>query len=138
MQEDKQSLFESYDTVSSCVKIFTYMIESASWNLDVMENACKEGFLNATDVADYLVCKGMPFRTAHGVSASCVRLAIEKKCHLEDLSIEEFKSASPLFENDIYQVIEPKKCVNARKTIGGPAQEKVMEQISALKEFCSK
>ncbi|MDD7416738.1 MAG: argininosuccinate lyase [Treponemataceae bacterium] len=135
MQEDKQSLFEAYDTVLSCTKIFTYMIESAKWNLDVMEASCKEGFLNATDVADYLVCKGMPFRTAHGVSASCVRLAIEKKCHLEDLSLDEFKSASELFESDIYEFIEPKKCVNARKTIGGPAKEKVLEQIKALKDF---
>ncbi|MCR5698840.1 MAG: argininosuccinate lyase [Treponemataceae bacterium] len=138
MQEDKASLFEAYDTVSSCVQIFTYMIESAQWNLDVMENACKEGFLNATDVADYLVCKGMPFRTAHGVSASCVRLAIEKKCHLEDLTLDEFKQMSELFEEDIFATIEPKKCVNARKTSGGPAEEKVLEQIKALKEFCAK
>ena len=136
MQEDKQSLFDAYDTVLSCVKIFTYMIESAKWNLDVMEASCKEGFLNATDVADYLVCKGMPFRTAHGVSANCVRLAIEKNCRLEDLSLEDFRNMSNLFDGDIFDIIEPKNCVNARKTSGGPSEEKVKEQIKALKEFC--
>ena len=96
------------------------------------------GFLNATDVADYLVRKGLPFRTAHGVSARLVRIAIEKNCRLEDLSIEEFKSCSELIESDIYDIISPKACVNARKTDGGPAESKVLEQISALKEFAKK
>lgn len=136
MQEDKQSLFEACDTVISCVQIFTYMISTAEWNLSKMKEACRDGFLNATDVADYLVRKGLPFRTAHGVSARCVRIAIEKNCRLEDLSIEEFKSVSDLIEKDIYDVIEPEKCVNARSTKGGPASSSVMQQISALKNFC--
>ena len=91
--------------------------------------------LNATDVADYLVRKGLPFRTAHGVSAHSVRIAIEKNCRLEDLSLEDFKQCSPLIEKDIFDIIPPNACVNARKTDGGPAEEKVKEQISALKEF---
>ena len=136
MQEDKQSLFEACDTVISCVQIFTYMISTAEWNLSKMKEACRDGFLNATDVADYLVRKGLPFRTAHGVSARCVRIAIEKNCRLEDLSIEEFKSVSDLIEKDIYDVIEHEKCVNARSTKGGPASSSVMQQISALKNFC--
>ncbi len=78
MQEDKDSLFDACDVVLSCVKVFTQMISTAKWNLEKMEDACKGGYLNATDVADYLVRKGMPFRTAHGVSAKAVRISIEK------------------------------------------------------------
>ena len=135
MQEDKQSLFESIDVVCSNLSVFTQMIATAKWNVEKMEEGCQGGFLNATDVADYLVRKGMPFRTAHGVSARSVRLAIEKNCRLEDLSLEEFKSCSDLIEKDIFDVIPPKACVNARKTDGGPAEEKVKEQIAALKKF---
>lgn len=138
MQEDKQSLFEACDVVFDCVQIFTYMISTAKWNKDRLREACEGGFLNATDVADYLVRKGMPFRTAHGVSARSVRLAIDKGCNLEDLSLEEFKSLSDLIEKDIFDFISTEACVNARKTDGGPAEEKVKEQISALKEFCKK
>lgn len=135
MQEDKQSLFESIDVVCSNLSVFTQMIATAKWNIEKMEEGCQGGFLNATDVADYLVRKGMPFRTAHGVSARSVRLAIEKNCRIEDLSLEEFKSCSDLIEKDIFDVIPPKACVNARKTDGGPAEEKVKEQIAALKKF---
>ena len=111
------------------------MISSAEWNVEKMAQACEGGFLNATDVADYLVRKGLPFRTAHGVSARLVRLAIDKGCRLEDLSVEEFKSCSELIEKDIYDIILPKACVNARKTDGGPAETKVLEQIDLLKKF---
>ncbi len=138
MQEDKQPLFEALDTVESCIEIFTYMISSATWNTQKMKDACQDGFLNATDVADYLVKKGLPFRTAHSVSATCVRLAIEKNCRLEDLKIEDFKNISELFENDIYKIISPENCVNARKTDGGPAEEKVLEQIADLQNFVQK
>ena len=138
MQEDKQSLFEACDIVNANLSVFTKMISSAKWNVEKMASACEGGFLNATDVADYLVRKGLPFRTAHGVSARLVRIAIEKNCRLEDLSIEEFKSCSELIESDIYDIISPKACVNARKTDGGPAESKVLEQISALKEFAKK
>lgn len=138
MQEDKQPLFDACDVVLSCLNVFTYMISSAKWNLKAMSDACQDGFLNATDVADYLVRKGMPFRTAHGVSARSVRIAIEKNCRLEELSLEDFKSCSDLIEQDIFDIIPPAACVNARKTDGGPAEEKVKEQIAALKEFAKK
>ena len=135
MQEDKDSLFDACDTVLSCVRIFTQMISTASWNKSSMKDACKGGYLNATDIADYLVRKGMPFRTAHGVSARAVRIAIEKNCELEQLSLEELKNCSSLIEDDIYSVISAEACVEARKTIGGPASEMVKQQISELKEF---
>ena len=135
MQEDKQSLFEACDIVSANLSVFTKMIATAEWNVENMEKACEGGFLNATDVADYLVRKGLPFRTAHGVSAAAVRLAIEKNCKLEELSLEEYKKCSELIEKDIFDVISPLACVNARTTDGGPAESKVKEQISALKKF---
>lgn len=138
MQEDKRSLFEACDVVLSCVNVFTYMISSAKWNLKAMNEACQDGFLNATDVADYLVRKGLPFRTAHGVSARAVRMAIDRGCRLEDLSIEDFKACSELIEKDIFEIIPPEACVNARKTDGGPAEEKVREQIAALRDFAGK
>ena len=135
MQEDKEPLFDACDTVLSCLKVFTYMISSAKWNTSIMCQACDGGYLNATDVADYLVKKGMPFRTAHGVSAQAVRIAIEKECRLEELSIEEWKSCSDLIQEDIYSIITPQACVKTRNTIGGPAPERVDEQIKELKNF---
>ncbi len=138
MQEDKEPLFDAIDTVLSCVKIFTYMISTAKWNTKTMEGACEGGFLNATDVADYLVRKEMPFRTAHGVSAKAVRIAIEKNCRLEDLELSVFKECSDLIDEDIYSFITSKACVEARKTTGGPSPERVEEQIGELKEFIKK
>ena len=135
MQEDKESLFDAFDTVRMCVSVFTDMIASASWNTQRMESSCEEGYLNATDVADYLVRKGIPFRTAHGIAAKAVRIAIEKKCRLEELPIEDFKACSDRIEDDIYSLIDSKSCVASRKTEGGPAAERVAEQIRALKIF---
>lgn len=135
MQEDKQSLFDAYDNVSANISVFTKMIASASWNKAKMASLCGEGFLNATDVADYLVKKGMPFRTAHGVSAKSVRIAIEKKCKLEELSIEDFKACSELIEKDIYEKITAAACVAERKTTGGPAPECVAREIEKLRQL---
>ena len=135
MQEDKSSFFEAYDTVISSVRIFAEMVHTAKWNKDVMTAACDGGYLNATDIADYLVRKGLPFRTAHGVSAGLVRIAIEKNCRLEELSFEEYAKASPLFEKDIFDLITPAKCVEIRKTIGGPAPSEVQKQIDKLSTF---
>ena len=135
LQEDKASFFEAYDTVISSVKIFTEMVRTAKWNTKKMAEGCQGGFLNATDVADYLVRKGMPFRTAHGVSARLVRTAIEKDCKLEDLDFSCYQKESELFEKDIYDLITPEKCVEIRKTIGGPASEMVQKQIEKLSAF---
>ena len=135
MQEDKSSFFEAYDTGISSVRIFTEMVRTAKWNKSVMAAGCDGGYLNATDIADYLVRKGMPFRTAHGVSAGLVRIAIEKNCRLEELSFAEYEAASPLFEKDIFDLITPEKCVEIRKTIGGPAPSEVQKQIEKLSAF---
>lgn len=135
MQEDKSSFFEAYDTVISSLRIFSEMVKTAKWNEKKMTDSCEGGFLNATDVADYLVRKGMPFRTAHGVSAKLVRCAIEKKCSLEELDFSEYQNASPLFEKDIFDLITSKKCVEIRNITGGPSGEQVQKQIDLLEEF---
>ena len=135
MQEDKSSFFEAYDTVVSSLRIFSEMIRTAKWNEKNMADSCQGGFLNATDVADYLVRKGMPFRTAHGVSAKLVRSAIENNCKLEELDFSEYKKASQLFENDIFELITSKKCVEIRNITGGPASEQVQKQIDILEKF---
>ena len=135
MQEDKSSFFEAYDTVVSSLRIFSEMVKTAKWNEKNMADSCQGGFLNATDVADYLVRKGMPFRTAHGVSAKLVRSAIENNCKLEELDFSEYKKASPLFEDDIFELITSKKCVEIRNITGGPASEQVQKQIDVLEKF---
>lgn len=137
LQEDKSSLFDAFDTCCSCVAVFTQMIATAKWNEEKMAASCDGGFANATDVADYLVRKGLPFRTAHGVSAQAVRLCID--CGLsaiEELSLDDLKKISPLFEKDIFERIAPSSCVDARMTTGGPSPEQVEKQIALLKEFC--
>ena len=135
MLEDKASFFEAYDTVLSSVRIFTEMVKTATWNITVMAAGCDGGYLNATDVADYLVRKGLPFRTAHGVSAGLVRIAIEKSCRLEELSFEDYTAASPLFDKDIFEQITPQKCVDARNVTGGPAPQQVQKQLEMLGNF---
>lgn len=135
MQEDKSSFFEAYDTVVSSLRIFSEMVRTAKWNEKKMSESCEGGFLNATDVADYLVRKGMPFRTAHGVSAKLVRSAIQNNCKLEELDFSEYKKASPLFEDDIFELITSKKCVEIRNITGGPASEQVQKQIDVLERF---
>ena len=137
LQEDRKNLFEAYDTASACVTIFTQMIATASWNEERMAASCYGGHANATDLADYLVRKGMPFRTAHGVSARAVRYAIENGCNLEDVPLPVYKELSELIGDDVYACLPPKACVDARKTTGGPSEPRVKEQIAALKEFCA-
>lgn len=138
LQEDKEPLFAAFDTVKSCVVVFDYMISSAEFNTEKMRESCMGGFLNATDLADYLVKKGVPFRTAHGISAKAVRLAIEQNVRLEDLTLEQLKQCSPKIEGDVYDAIKIESCVDARKTLGGTSGESTKKQIAALKEFVAK
>lgn len=136
MQEDKESLFDAYDTVSSCVEVFTRMIATARWNTERMAASCTGGHANATDVAEYLVRKGMPFRTAHGVAAKAVRICIEMGCNIEDLTLDDLKSCSNLIDSDIFSLITPDACMRARRLSGGPAPESVAVQITLLKAWC--
>ena len=134
LQEDKESLFDSIDTLSVCLKMFAGMMGSASFNLKRMKAACTGGFLEATDTAEYLVKKGMPFRAAHETAAMLVRDCIKAgHKHISSLSIAELKKHSKLFEEDLYKMITPAACVKARDLPGGPAPKEVRRQIKLLR-----
>jgi argininosuccinate lyase len=120
MQEDKEMAFDAMDTVRHSVVLMTGMLKSMQWNKERMEASAKNGFTNATDVADYLVRKGIPFRTAHGLVGELVLLCEKKNCALDDLSIEEFRSVCDKIDEDIYDAISLETCVNNRKTLGAP------------------
>ena len=124
MQEDKEQLFDSIDTVKMCLPIFTDMLATMKVNREQMFKQSKLGFTNATDAADYLVVKGVPFRDAHGIIGKMVAYAIENGKALDDFTMEEFKSFSDKIEDDIYNAISIQTCVNERKVIGGPANVK--------------
>lgn len=130
MQEDKELTFDAIDTVKGCLALFTGMVKTMKFNKSAMESSAKGGFTNATDVADYLVNKGVPFRDAHSVSGRLVLRCIEKQCALDDLTLSEYKEENPAFEEDIYEAISLFTCVNKRETIGAPsktAMSKVLE-----------
>ena len=139
LQEDKEPLFDALDCVQANIKVFTSMISTAAWNKDKMAKSCEGGFANATDVAEYLVRKGVPFRTAHGIAAKAVRMALDAGLSkIEDLCIEEFQFCSPLIDEDIYDLISAKASVDARKITGGPAASSTLVQVRAVKKFCTK
>ena len=134
MQEDKEFVFDAIDTTKGCLALFTGMLRTMKFNKTRMENSAKNGFTNATDAADYLVNHGVPFRDAHGIVGQLVLYCIDKNIALDDMSLEEFKAISPVFEEDIYEAISMKTCVEMRNTIGAPgkaAMEKVIAQEEA-------
>ncbi|HIY18245.1 MAG TPA: argininosuccinate lyase [Candidatus Blautia avistercoris] len=133
MQEDKELTFDAIDTVKGCLTLFTGMIDTMEFKRENMEASAKNGFTNATDAADYLVNHGVPFRDAHGIVGQLVLRCIEKGISLDDLSLEEYKSISPVFEEDIYEAISMKTCVEKRMTLGAPGAA-VMEQVIAREE----
>ena len=135
MQEDKEFTFDALDTVKSSLKLFSGMISSLKFHKDVMERSAKNGFTNATDAADYLVKKGVPFRDAHGIIGRLVLLCLDKGCALDDLSLEEFQSVSPVFEQDIYDSISLEACVERRITAGAPGKAAMDKVIAQYKEL---
>ena len=135
MQEDKECIFDAVDTLKLCISVFTKMIRTMKVNKEVMEKGAKGGFTNATDAADYLVKKGMPFRTAHEVVGKMVAYALDNGKSLDEFTMEEFKACSDIIEEDIYHAIDLKTCVNDRKIIGGPAKEAVEYSIGIGKEW---
>lgn len=130
MQEDKEFIFDSIDTIKISLKIMAGQIKSLSVNKEKMLEACKVGFLNATDLADYLVKKQVAFRDAHHIAARLVKYAIERNLALEDLDLETYKKESDLFQEDVYEAIDLKTCLKNRKSQGGPAPEEVLRQIA--------
>lgn len=135
MQEDKENLFDSFETVKDCLTIFAEMLLTLTVLKDNMLNAAKKGFINATDCADYLVKKGLAFRTAYKITGEIVGYCIKCGKTLESMSIEEYKSFNELFDTDIYQAIDLVTCVNKRTSFGGPSKESVLKQLEIVNDF---
>lgn len=135
MQEDKESVFDAFDTVKICLQVLIPMLETMQVLDENMKNAAMKGFINATDMADYLTRKGMPFRDAYKITGQLVAKALEKKQGLNELSLDELKEYSDLFEDDVYDAIDLLTCLNARLTKGGPSPAEVSRQIKVMEEF---
>ena len=134
MQEDKEGIFDAVDTVKMCIGIMTPMIETMTVLPENMKRAAQEGFINATDLADYLVKKGMPFRTAYKISGTLVAECIKRRCVLEDIPIDEYKNYSELFCDDIYNEIALETCVAKRISVGGTSLESCEKQIEFVEK----
>ena len=135
MQEDKEQIFDSIDTVKLCLPVFCDMISTMKVNVKNMYEGAKGGFTNATDAADYLVKKGLPFRDAHAVIGNMVFYCIEHNKAIDDLTMDEMKSFSDIIEEDIYEAVSMTTCVNDRSVIGGPAKSVTLEAIKKAEEF---
>ena len=134
MQEDKEPVFDSVETAELCLSVLPEMLKTAAFHEDAMKRAASRGFINATDLADYLTKKGMPFRDAYKLSGRLVNLCMEKNCTLETLPLSEYQGFSALFDQDVYGAIDLLTCVSARKTAGGPAPEQVRRQIETARK----
>ena len=132
MQEDKESIFDAVDTVKQCLTVFTPMLKTLKALPDNMLSAAQKGFINATDLADYLTKKGIPFRTAYKQVGQIVAYCIEKNTVLEALSLEEYKSFHPMFEQDVFDAIDLRHCVESRISAGGTNQASIEEQIKFI------
>lgn len=137
MQEDKEAIFDAVDTVDICIKTLIPMVETMKVLKDNMKQAAAKGFINATDCADYLVKKGMPFRDAYKTTGSLVAYCIDNNKTLETLTIEEYKNMSDLFDDDIYNAIDLIACVKLRNVEGGPCPEQVKKHIESIKQYLS-
>ncbi|MBQ4160191.1 MAG: argininosuccinate lyase [Clostridia bacterium] len=135
MQEDKEGVFDAIDTVKLCLPVMTDMLATMKIRKENMLRGAKGGFTNATDAADYLVKKGLPFREAHEVVGKMVAYALANDKALDEFTMDEFKTCSPIFEEDVYDAISMKTCVDGRSIIGGPAAETVKKAIAAGKDY---
>ena len=135
MQEDKEAVFDAIDTVKACLEVLTPMMATMTVLPDNMRAAARKGFLNATDCADYLTKKGLPFRDAYRAVGELVAICIETGHVLDDLPLDQYQAVCPLFEADVYQAIDLKTCVGERKSLGGPAPDEVRRQIQKIRAF---
>ena len=138
MQEDKEAIFDAVDNVKMCLITFIPMLSTTTFLKDNMLNAAKRGFINATDAADYLVKKGLPFRTAYKIVGSIVSYAIDNDKTLDTMEISEYQQFSELFDKDIYKAIDLNKAVKDRIVVGGPAPETVKKHVEEVKKFLEK
>lgn len=135
MQEDKEIAFDAMDTVKGCISLFDGMLSTMKFNRDVMEDSARHGFTNATDLADYLVVKGVPFRDAHGIVGQVVLACIERNIAIDDMSLEELQQFSSVIEEDVFRAISVKTCVDKRLTIGAPGKAAMERQIAYSKNY---
>ncbi|MPM86718.1 Argininosuccinate lyase [bioreactor metagenome] len=135
MQEDKEPVFDAIDTVELCLPVFTAMLDTLTLREKNMRRAASGGFINATDCADYLVKKGLPFRDAYMIVGRLVNMCIQTGENLETLTLKDFRAISGVFAEDVYTALELKTCVNGRKVYGGPAREAVEAQIASVEVF---
>ncbi|MBQ9165500.1 MAG: argininosuccinate lyase, partial [Oscillospiraceae bacterium] len=138
MQEDKECVFDAIDTVEMCIPVFTHMLDTITVRPENMLKAANGGFITATDCADYLAKKGVPFRDAYTMVGRLVNSCIASGKTLDTLTLEEYKAICPAFEEDVYEALSLKTYVGQRKTIGGPAHEEVQRQIDAINAFIAK
>ena len=135
MQEDKEATFDAIDTVKNCLRVIAPMFRTMTVLTENMKNAAKRGFINATDCADYLTKKGMPFRDAYKATGTLVHYCIEQGKTLDTLSLDEYKAVTPMFEDDVYHAIDLSTCVRERRSIGGPAPDEVARQLKVIEDF---
>jgi argininosuccinate lyase len=135
MQEDKEAIFDAVDTVRMCLPVFTKMCATLKFRKENMYRAAQGGFTNATDIADYLVKKGIPFRSAHEIIGKMVLYCVNGSKSIDQLTLEEFKGFSEKIEADVYQEISLEKCVSGRKLPGGPAAESVLSALGRGRQF---
>lgn len=138
MQEDKEAIFDSFDTVIMCLKVFEPMIKTMKVNKENMLKASNDGYINATDLADYLTKKGIPFRSAYKIVGEIVAFGIANKKSLEEISLDDYKKFSSVFENDLYENISMKTCVEKRISKGGTSPKSVKDQIEKIRELLLK
>ncbi|MBT3318569.1 MAG: argininosuccinate lyase [Clostridia bacterium] len=135
MQEDKEALFDAYDTMAACLPVFTGMMQTATWNKAKMKASAGLGFTNATDAADYLTKKGLAFRDAHEVVGKLVLMCEQNGKAIDELSIEDLKSLSPMFEGDVFDALSLETCVDKRNVYGGPSADSVKKHIELMIKF---
>ncbi|MDD6058270.1 MAG: argininosuccinate lyase, partial [Clostridiales bacterium] len=138
MQEDKELAFDAMDTVKGCTLLFRDMLATMRFQKEKMRASANHGFTNATDAADYLVNRGVPFRDAHGIVGQVVLFCIERGIAIDDMSLTELKSISPVFEEDVYEAISMETCVNKRLTVGAPGKAAMEQAIAAGREYLKK
>jgi len=134
MQEDKEPVFDAYDTLKASLTIFTEMLATTTFNKEKMALSTKNGFMNATDAADYLVSKGLPFRECHEIIGKMVLYCIQNQTAIEDLSLEELKQFSEIFEADVYEKVSVKACIEGKKSEGSTSWESVKKQLEDIKK----
>jgi argininosuccinate lyase len=135
MQEDKEALFDAIDTVELCLPVFGAMVDTLTVRPKNMAKAAAGGFINATDCADYLAKKGLPFREAYMIVGRLVNMCIKTGDTLDTLTLRDFRAISSLFDEDVYDALSLKTCVNERKVYGGPSKESVLKQIELIETF---